>query len=232
MYIKRYLFHGYIVAYALAVGEPSFLDPQLSSNVAYGARAYPLAGVTVAILIVLAVAEWLILRRARTSSRRLYLSLWPFVIACLLSLPLFQPEIPHPNITTLGIVTLLLGALTIAISDWASALEITKRSESATVENQITYLKEAIAVTKQLLLWLLGGFAGLIFTWYNTISKILEGVVTDDAELHLLQNAVALNLLLFVVFYLSGPVFCAFRASTALLFQIKQLAEGSEATES
>jgi hypothetical protein len=222
--MKRILFYGYLISYILQVSGPAFIDPILTTNVRYGVRTYPHALLTFPILVALVSAEFVILRWAKRTSE-LYLSLIPYSIAFVLTLPIFLPEFPHANVSFVYVSGLVLSTVTIAIQGNFKSLCLDSPPLQSNSGNQIEYLKEALSISKQTMVTLLAAYAGLVIAFYSRMLTLNQTAVTNPGEMFLMSMNTGFQFGWISIYFLIGPVYCAFQTSMQLLSQLKIIAQ-------
>jgi hypothetical protein len=221
--IKILLFVSYAFGYVLAVLPPIFIDPLLKSHVLFSSRHYPYALVCLPIYGLLVGVQFFLLKRAETL-KPFYFSVCVFLIAILITFPLFLPEFPHGNVFAVGAMTTFLSALSVFV--WSISRQITVDSKSLRSAGLATleYMKVLFAFVRQ------GAFAGvalfgaLFLAAYATGFKFVEAVVTDKSELFLLNSNLALQIGYYAVYCVVGPVRYFFLTSIKILSQFMKIA--------
>ena len=112
--IKRVLFAAYAYGYPLAVFAPLYIDPLLKSHATYPSRHYTYWYLCIFIYALLLSSQSFLLYRA-TRISQLYYSVGAFLLALVISLPIFLPELPHANIVAVGTTTSIISAFTIFV---------------------------------------------------------------------------------------------------------------------
>ncbi len=222
---KIILFLGYLITYLLEISGPLFIDDKLTTRFLYGARTYSFGFLTLPIIVALIITEWCLLRWAKRTAD-LYWSLIPFSVAFVLTLPLFLPEFPHSNMLFPYIYGLLISLVTISIKSHLENLELDRLLSQSTTDSQIAYLKEALALVKQILAGLVLGGVGFIAAFYpSLISNVSNSLVSDKGQAQLVLLNTGIQYAWFGIYYAIGPINVSFRMAVQLLSQMKQIAQ-------
>lgn len=222
--IKALLFVGYAVGYLMAVFGPVVLDPLLKSHVLFSARTYPHAFLCIPIYVIMLGTQLLIFRLITTLTK-LYTSVIVFLAAICVSLPIFLPEFPHGNVLFVGIMTTFLSSFAIFVWSISNQIAINPRALGSAGVATLEYLKALFAFVRQ------GAFAGvalfgaLFFAAYTTGFKFVEAVVTDKSDLFLLNSNVGVQIALYAIYCIVGPIRYFFSTSLRILIQFREIAE-------
>jgi len=218
--MKRILFYGYLTGYILQIVGPIFIDPLLTTNVLYGVRTYPYVILTIPIFLILVSAEYAILNWAERT-KDLYWTLVPYSVAFALTLPLFVPGFPHANVTFIYVCGLVISALAIAIQQNIEGLRLDQSALQTGGRQLVDYLKEALSLSKQIMVALLAGYAGLVITFYSRMIALNGITVSNADEVLLMSMNTGFHFGWISVYFLIGPVYCTFRTTIQLLSQLK-----------
>lgn len=193
-----------LVGYLLATVPQVYLDQLIQSHVAFKPRHYPLA------YLIAPIGGWVLVVTlyavVRAPAHLQLLSLLPFIAGCTVSLPIFTPEVPHGNLLFVGIVWLLLGAVTI----WVHAYPIMglpKDSYRPTAQAQIEYVKAQSAVWKSIALGLLAAYLGVIVTLVRELHVANEALVSAPQDRFLLNGYINLEVTVMSLFMFVGPIY-------------------------
>ncbi len=207
-----------LVGYLLATVPQAILDPLLSSHIKYGSRTYPLAWWIVPIATAMFVTTFLIAKRP--GKLRLVLVILPFVAACLLSIPLFGPELPHGNLVFVSAVWFLLALITVWIHN-ESIIDDLFSESVATSQARIEYIKEQMSIWKTIAIGLIVAFLGMVVTLTKELHANNATIVTTVQDLFLLNQYTNFSTTLMSLFMFTGPIYEAVKkirpASTYLL---------------
>ena len=221
--IKIVLFLGYAWSYLLAVVPPIVLDPLLTSHVTYPSRHYTYAYLCGPIYALLLLAELFLLRRTKAATV-LYASVGPFLVAIVLSFPIFLPEFPHGNIFAVGSVTSFLSAFTIFV--WWMCSHISADANSLTSAGQASfeYLKTLFTFARQGAFACVTLFGALFFAAFTTEFKYAESTVTEKPEIFLLNVNGALQIAFYAIYCVFGVVRYFFATNLNILARFKEIA--------
>lgn len=134
------------------------------------------------------------------------LALVPFLIGCLLSIPLFRPETPHGNITFVGAVWLALGTMTVWIHS-SPQPQAAIATSIAPIEAKMGYIKELIAMWKGLVVGLLAAYIGLLVSLTKELHLNNETLVRVARERFILDRYTDVQLVIVSLFVLTGPIY-------------------------
>jgi hypothetical protein len=221
--IKILLFMGYALSYLLAVVPPIAIDPLLKSHVTYPSRHYPYAYLCVPIYASLLIAELVVLRSSKKLGT-LYASVGPFLVAIVLSFPIFLPEFPHGNIFAVGSTTAFLSLFTIFAWSMCSLISADAKSLTSAGQASFEYLKTLFAFGRQ------GAGAGvtrvgaLFFAAFTTEFKYSETTVTEKSEVFLLNINAALQIAFYATYCVIGVIRYFFVMNLDVLARFKEIA--------
>jgi hypothetical protein len=221
--IKILLFTGYALSYLLAVGAPITIDPLLTSHVIYPSRHYPHAYLCAPIFASLLAAEFLILRLTG-SLAALYASVGPFLVAIVLSFPIFLPEFPHGNIFAVGSTSAFLSLLTTFVWWMCSHLSADAKSLTSTGQASFEYLKTLFTFARQGAFACVTLFGALFFAAFTTEFKYSETTVTEKSEMFLLNINAAVQIAFYASYCVMGAVRYFFAVNLNLLSRFKEIA--------
>jgi hypothetical protein len=221
--MKLILFFAYLTGYILEVAGPIFGDPLLTSSV-NGARSYSFAPLTIPILIALAIAECIVLRKAKNIVD-LYRSLIPYSVAFVLTLPIFIPGFPHPNVCFVYLCCMFLAAATMTLQHKLEKICLKDPQSHHTNGNAIVYLKEAMSTLNQVMITILTVFAGFAIAFYSEMIVMNRATVTAPKDVWLMSMYSGFQIGWISLFFMVGPFFCVFQITMKLLGQMKQIAE-------
>ena len=172
--------------YLLATFPPSILDPLLTTHVRFPARQYKLAWLIWPIALCVLLITSIAISRARSRPRAVLASTVPLSLACLASLPIFLPEMPHCNILFVGTIWLCITAGWI----WMRATPpVYEKILADFVERnaQIEYIKEQLTFYRTLFFGLVAAYLSLIVTAFTTIHGINKAIATNDGQVFLMN---------------------------------------------
>jgi hypothetical protein len=221
--IKILLFVAYAIAYPLAVLPPIFMDPLIKSHVFYGPRHYDYWYMCGPIYLGLLGVQLIVLKKSK-GLKLLYCSVGGFLIAIIISLRIFLPELPHGNLFNVGATTSFLSALTIFV--WSIGGKISVDSETLKSGGALTfeYMKTLFSFLRQ------GAFAGvalfgaLFFAGFATEFKYSETMLTDKQDIFMMNLNIAMQIAFYASYAVAGAVRYFFLMNLNLLSQFKELA--------
>jgi hypothetical protein len=221
--IKILLFVAYAVAYPLAVVPPIYIDPLITSHIFYGPRRYEDAYMCGPIYLGLLSAELVLLINSK-GLNSLYYSICLFLIAIIISLRIFLPELPHGNLFNVGMTTSFLCALTIFV--WSIGGKISVDSETLKTGGNATfeYMKALFAFVRQ------GAFAGvalfgaLFFAAFSQDMKYSTNMLDDKRDIFLMNLNSGMQIAFYASYSVAGAVRYFFLMNLNLLSQFKELA--------
>jgi hypothetical protein len=220
--IKLLLWFGYAIAYPLAVLPPIVIDPLLRSHVYYSSRQYPYAFLSIPIFALLLAAQYLWLRTAK-SVKSLYASVGIFFLSTLMTLPLFQPEFPHGNVITVGVLASFFCSFSIFV--WSIGRQISIYTEGLTSEGTgtVEYMTALSGFVRQGAFAAVALFGALFFGAFATLFGYVESVVTEKADLFLLKYNTAFQIGFYAMYSLVGPVRYFFMMNLYILSEFKKI---------
>jgi len=193
-----------LLGYLLATIPQVILDPLLFSHVAFHDRHYPQAWLVAPIAISVLITTFLAACRER--KHRTVIVMLPFTVACVLSIPIFTPELPHGNLTFVFVVWLVLGMSTMWLHDLSlnnPADRVPLPAESV----QIEYIKEQLAIWKACTFGIVALYLGLLVTTLKELHAFNHDIVEDKAEIFLLDIYNNFQVMMLSLFVLVGPLY-------------------------
>jgi hypothetical protein len=222
--IKLLLFFCYAIGYLLAVVPPIFIDPLLKSHVLYPTpRHYDYAILCAPIFVLLLAAEALLLKKAKRP-KGLYTSIPVFLMAILLSVPIFLPERPHGNLIAVGTEATCVAGFAIFVWSVGHRISLDAESVESVGNATLEYLKALLSFVRQ------GAFAGvalfgaLFFAAYTAGFKYVEAVVADKADIFLLNANTAAQIVYCSIFSVIGPVRYFFSMNLQVMRKFRDIA--------
>ncbi|HEY2234857.1 MAG TPA: hypothetical protein VGK01_15405 [Candidatus Angelobacter sp.] len=193
-----------LVGYLLATLPPIVLDPRLPSHVAFpGGRHYERAYYIVPIALGVVSGTWLWMGNSRI--RYVAITLL-FVAACILSIPIFRPEVPHGNLIFVGTAWSLLSMLTL----WIHTREIRDPSERTPLpasNARIDFIKEETAIWKGVSLGLGTGYLAIVMTLTLAFHTANREIVTSPRDIFILNQYSNFLLAFMSLFMFLGPIY-------------------------
>jgi hypothetical protein len=193
-----------LVGYLLATLPPVVLDRKLLSHVAFPGRRYEHAGWIIPIATLLFIVTLGL--SIYTPKRHYMLVTLPFVAACIVSIPIFRPEMPHGNLIFVGTAWFLLGALTV----WIHIREIQNLAEHkplAASNARIEFIKEETAIWKGIALGLGTGYLAIVVTLTLAFHTANKEIVTSPSDFFLLNQYSNFLLAFMSLFMFLGPIY-------------------------
>ena len=132
------------------------------------------------------------------------------LLALIVSLPIFSPEMPHGSIVCVGTLWVGITAAWFLIRYFLFFQEPGALRETEK-DARIQFIREQLDFSKLLLLGLIAGYAGLLVAWYHEIHTCNRLTVTNAGEAFLLDQKFNVEMTFFSFFYLFGPIFEAGR---------------------
>lgn len=192
------------LGYALTVLAISYLDPQLTSHVEYGARTYPYGYWISLLAIPVFVATALIIRRARSRAWKCVGACVPLLVAAACSIGVFLPELPHG-----GLIWCVGYGFASVSATWLrhSAPNLSfVRDASTPVESRMAALKGVLSAWQALAIAAGVGIVGVIFPWASSVLSINEYIVKSEDELFLLNRFALMQVAAVTIALLVGPI--------------------------
>lgn len=217
--IKISLFNS--LGFMLAVGVPTFVDPLLKSHVAYayGARQYFLGPWVLLLPLFAFFGTYLILIK-----RRYLFSWFPIAILGAASLWNFGPELPHGNVA----LWTTIYCITSSVTSWIYCSKVDSSyitDESIHVSARIERIKESINYWRTISIAIAAGYLAILLPWISLLWTITDKFVLDHRERLLLATVWGVELALFSIYVLAGPVSEAFLKTQTIsndLLKIKE----------
>src|SRR5262249_44218659 len=150
----------------------------LKSHASFPLRHYPYVNLCLPIYVLLLGAQFFLLRSA-TKLRHLYFSVCMFIIAIIVSLPIFLPEFPHANIVAVGTTTSFFTAFSIFVWSITREISIDARSLHSPGDATLEYLKVLFTFVRQAAFACVTLFGALFLAAYATGLKFADGTVSD-----------------------------------------------------
>ena len=221
--IKILLTIGYGSAYLLAVLPPTVIDHRLTSHSDFPPRYYPNA-IYCAPIFVLAVVIVIELFKAKSSLRALYGSVFVYVSAIIVSLPIFRPEFPHGNLLAVGTVSVILFSFTIFV--WSFGRESCLDAKSALRGNDtaLQYLKELLSFVRQATFAAIGLFQRTSLRVFAVETDYANAIVTTQHDKFILGLNAAAQIGFYAIFAVAGPMRYLFLTSLTILSDFKEMA--------
>jgi hypothetical protein len=220
--IKILLFVAYAIAYPLAVLPPIFIDPRIN-HILYGHRHYDCWYMCGPIYLGLLGTQLILLKRSK-DLRLLYCSVGVFLIAIIISLRIFLPELPHGNLLNVGSTTSFLSALTIFVWSIGGKISVDSETLKSGGASTFEYMKTLFAFLRQ------GAFAGvalfgaLFFAAFSNEMKYSETMLPDKQDLFVMNLNIAMQIAFYASYSVAGAVRYFFLMNLSLLSQFKELA--------
>lgn len=218
--LKLSFFNG--IGLLVAVLSPTIIDPLLTTHVLYGRRCYPHAG-WLMLLSILSFSTYFLLDRTRCSTRNLLVSFLSIVIPGLAASFAFPPERPHMAVLSVVFAVGLLSFLTVFLRQNRDE-HIYLHNPSLVFEGKLERLKATVAVWQLIAIYGAAGYLAFVIFWISVSWTISQAVVTDKREQLLFGSFFGVEICIFSIAVLVGPLNEAFRMtfdSTKKLSAIK-----------
>jgi hypothetical protein len=192
-----------LVGYLLATVPPVVLDQRLQSHVAFSGRHYKHAWLIFPIAVFSYIGTW---RSMSTPKIRCGIITLPFVVACILSIPIFRPEVPHGNLVFVGTAWCLLSILTL----WIHAWEIKNPAQHWPLpasNARIDFIKEETAIWKGVALGLGTGYLAIVVTLTLAFHTANREIVTTPHDIFILNQYSNFQLAFMSLFMFLGPIY-------------------------
>lgn len=220
------------VAYLLATLPQYFTDPLLKHEVVFGERHYPGA-----LWLVIPIAAFVLFltRHLMCNSSRILTAILPFVLAALVSIPIYRPEIPHSNIVSISFIWSSILILTLWIRNRVIEKEVINTLESPKIgilTTKLEYVKEEVQFWRTFIIVLGGGYIALLISWANFLTTISKAEVVDNAaEAFILDSSAMFAIGLITILVIICPIGEAVRRhqeATRLFLTVKEKEPPSE----
>jgi hypothetical protein len=192
-------------AYLEAVLIPSYIDPQLTSHVIWGARTYRWGYYTAVLAPVIFLVTFRALRHANARGWRCFWSCSPLLAGELCALPFFGPEFPHGGIVTWPTVA----ALSSLIATWLrySSTSLTYLSDpQVPLEAKIEGIKSALSAWQAVAIATCVGFFAILVPWAVAIQGNNRLMVTSPEDQVRLNSFTTLAMGTIAAIFLLGPI--------------------------
>lgn len=222
-YLPLYLALTNTAGYLLSTVPQIIIDPLLKTHVAYGPRTYPYAWCVVPISSLLFVITLLIFPRKR-SNITVFSSIIPLILALIISIPIFKPEIPHAVLLSNGTIWLLITSVWIGLRS-INIHDTSINASDISMEARIEYIKEQLKLWRTLFFGLLAGLLPLIVVAIVEINKYSATFLKDESEIFINNNAVRIQIcfwIMFIVFAIFVEVFKKMGDISKMLFEINE----------
>lgn len=194
-----------LVGYLLATVPALILDPKIN-HLRFGGRVYAYWWLIPPIGAVEFLATWFFLRRVDQKALPPVLAAIPFAVSIIISFAIYAPEVPHRNVMYVGTVWLSVFVIWLWVkysSIEASRLNCVTIDKTARLE----YIKEQISFWRTVLFGLCVTSLGLIVATLNLVHEGNRKFVATEAEALLLDINCDLQMALFALYILLGPLF-------------------------
>jgi hypothetical protein len=218
-----------LIGYLLSTVPQVILDPLFLSHRAYGARHYPVAWLIVPIAFVLFIVTLVV--SSKTRRRRYWKAMIPFVVACAASIPIFPPEIPHGNLVFVSFTWFLFSIVTIWIHD-LEVVNPAERNPKPVTQAQIEYIKQQTALWRTVAFGLIAIYLAGIVSAVQALHQVNATVVPNEREVWFLNQYSNLEMAIFSVFMMTGPIYEAAKKIVNTNLLLLSVSNGSSATSS
>ena len=192
-----------VAGYLLATVPQVIIDPLLRSHINYPNRHYPfaylIAPIAVAVFVVTVVIASRLSRRYRLAA------VLPFIAGCILSAPIFAPEIPHGNLVFIGAIWSLLGSVTI----WVQGYQVANPNLSGDVALQarMEYIKEQTSFWKGLGYGLIAAYLGALITLVQSLHRASSDFISSPRDLLIMDRYTNVEIAVLSIFMFVGPIY-------------------------
>lgn len=193
-----------VVGYLLATVPQVIVDPLLQSHVNYPRRTYPFAYLITPIAIAVFVTT--VITALRSSPRARLTAMVPFIASCVLSAPIFTPEVPHGNLVFVGVIWALLGCITL----WVHGRHVINpmQCENAVAQQaRLEYIKEQTSFWKGLGYGLTAAYLGALIALVQGLHKANAEFVSSQKDLLLMARYINVEIAILSVFMFVGPLY-------------------------
>jgi len=193
------------LGFLITVTTISFVDPQLRSHVAFGARSYDYGYWSGVLAVPVFLSVRYLLRRLLTRAGQCLAATLPFVVAEIWCWWIFRPEVPHAGFVGWGLFY-------ITASVAATWLHSSKPDLSFVVDSKlkatvrIEALKSLLSAWQAIALGVGGAFLAALVPWSKMVVETNTYVVAAERDRFLLNSVAFMQLGLFGIAFLVGPV--------------------------
>ncbi len=215
--LKISLFNS--LGFMFAVGVPTLVDPLLKSHVAYGARHYFLGPWVLLFALLAFSGTFLILIK-----RKYFLSWLPIAVLGTGLLWNFRPELPHGNVTFWTAIYCIASFVTSWIyCTTVDSSYITDKCihRSARIER----IKESINYWRTISIAIAAGYLAILVPWTNLLWTMTDKIVREPQDRFLLATISGVQLALFSIYVLAGPVTEAFLKTQTISDELLKIRE-------
>lgn len=212
-----------VVGYLLATVPQVIVDPLLRSHVNYPRRTYPFAYLITPIAIAVFVTT--VITAFRSSPRARLTAMLPFIAGCVLSAPIFTPEVPHGNLVFVGVIWALLGCITL----WVHGRRVINpmHCENVVAQARLEYIKEQTSFWKGLGYGLTAAYLGALITLVQGLHKANAEFVSSQEDLLLMARYINAEIAILSIFMFMGPLY---EIANKVLSTTEMLLDVSEST--
>jgi len=187
----------------LAVGIPTFIDPQLEHHVRYGARIYPLGEWVLLIsLLVFALTLILNINKNFSTKKKAILTFCAILLPTWATLPVFKPEFPHMNVFGYPIYFGLISAGVVLLR--GSKVDFSFLKSNISYETKLERLKIEYNYWFKLAAASIATYGLFAISIAVEMSKIVEMATKEPSEIFLLNVTGAFALILNAIWFLTG----------------------------
>lgn len=133
----------------------------------------------------------------QNKNRKIFPVILPFVISILISIPIFSPEIPHGNLSAIGIIWIIIAVVTLWIHKCRIGEGIVRKLKSTDLIDttaKLEFLKEEVQYWRTFLFGAAGGYLAFVIAWSSFLTTFnITNVRGNDSEAFILNLAAFLG---------------------------------------
>ena len=197
------------VGLLVAIGSPAVFDPLLTTHVQFGARHYPYVGWLLLLCPVAFVGTYFSLTKRAPIRNPLVSILW-VAIPGIGAAFAFPPERPHFGVLTWTFGYCLLSFLTVFFRQSRDGY-LYLEDPDVPFDSKLERLKATISTWQQLTIYSLAGYLAFVIFQISIIWTISQVIVTAQNEKFLFGELCGMQIAIFSVFVIMGPLNEAFQ---------------------